>query len=145
MGKENKSNNAEFAKRVSIVMEMLLSGLRRCEILEFVRKKDGLNWNVVNSQIDNYIKFANVEIKKIAEKDTEKNYLKAKSRYEFLYRKLINVKDYKGAMSIVEREILLDGLITQQKNITLTTEKKMSVEDVVSIMEEAEKKLEQNK
>ena len=145
MGKENKSNNAEFAKRVSIVMEMLLSGLRRCEILEFVRKKDGLNWNVVNSQIDNYIKFANVEIKKIAEKDTEKNYLKAKSRYEFLYRKLINVKDYKGAMSIVEREILLDGLITQQKNITLTTEKKMSVEDVVSIMAEAEKKLEENK
>lgn len=39
-----KSNNAIFEKRVSIVMDMLLAELRRCEIIENIRNNDELKW-----------------------------------------------------------------------------------------------------
>lgn len=117
MGKENKCGDAEMEIRISIVLDMLLSGLRRREILENIRTNESLKWDVVDSQIDNYIKFANEEIEKLTEKNKDNTYKKVKSRLEFLWRKSIEVKDYKTALTVNDKEAELDGLkITKQEN-----------------------------
>ena len=82
MGKENKCGDADMEIRISIVLDMLLSGLRRREILENIRTNESLKWDVVDSQIDNYIKFANEEIEKLTEKNKDNTYKKVKSRLE---------------------------------------------------------------
>ena len=106
-----KSNKVKFEERVSIVMEMLLSGLYRREILENIAKKDELKeWNVTASQVDNYIRAANNIILKPIEKDRDKLKAKAHSRYEYLYKKLLNVKDYKGAIAANDKVCTLLGL-----------------------------------
>ncbi len=117
MGKENKSGDAEMEIRISIVVDMLLSGLRRREILQNISTNEALKWDVSDRQIDDYIRQANEEISKIAEKDKDKTYRKVKSRLEFLYRKSIEVKDYKTALVVNDKEAELDGLkITKQEN-----------------------------
>ena len=111
-----KSNKVKFEERVSIVMEMLLSGLYRREILENIAKKDELKeWNVTASQIDNYIRAANNIILKPIEKDRDRLKAKAHSRYEYLYKKLLNVKDYKGAIAANDKVCTLLGLNEAQK------------------------------
>lgn len=106
-----KSNKVKFEERVSIVMEMLLSGLYRREILENIAKKEELKeWNVTASQVDNYIRAANNIILKPIEKDRDRLKAKAHSRYEYLYKKLLNVKDYKGAIAANDKVCTLLGL-----------------------------------
>lgn len=117
MGKENKCGDAEMEIRISIILDMLLSGLRRREILQNIATNEALKWDVSDRQIDEYIRLANEEISKIAEKDKDKTYRKVKSRLEFLYRKSIEVRDYKTALVVNEKEAELDGLkITKQEN-----------------------------
>ena len=61
--KENKANTVETEERTMIVLDMLLSGLKRREILINVANNEKLNWNICDSQIDNYISKANKIIK----------------------------------------------------------------------------------
>lgn len=119
MGKTNKCGDAEMEIRISIVLDMLLSGLRRREILENIRTNDALKWDVVDSQIDNYIKAANEEIERIAERNIDKTYKKVKSRLDYLYKKSVEKEDYKTALAVNDKEAELDGLkITKQAQVT---------------------------
>lgn len=105
----NKSSAAVFEQRVFIVQEMLLSGLNRRNIIENISKNELLNWNVSSKQIDHYIKAANTLINTQLEKDRPAMKAKIYARYDFLYKKLINVKDYKGAGKIIEQLAVLMG------------------------------------
>lgn len=116
---ENKCNDVDYQERVSQVMDMLLAGLRRKEILQTIANydqqlaKDGKlkdQWNVTPSQIDNYIREAKEEIYKPIEKDREKLKAKAYARYEYLYKKLLNVKDYKSAIIANDKICILTGI-----------------------------------
>lgn len=110
-GGRDKSNKVTFEERVSIVTEMLLAGLKRREIIGNISKNKDLQWNVSTKQIDKYIEKANKIILAPVEKDREKLVSKFFSRYDFLYKKLVNTKDYKGAASVTEKTCNLVGLL----------------------------------
>ncbi|MDR3551198.1 MAG: hypothetical protein P4L31_07330 [Candidatus Babeliales bacterium] len=105
-----KSTDAEFENRVSIVMDMLLSGLKRREILQNIAKNELLKWNVSDRQIDAYMKAANEEIFKPIEKDREKLKAQALSRYNYLFKKTMAVKDYKTAIIANDKICQLTGI-----------------------------------
>ena len=107
----NKSNRATFEKRVNIILEMILSGLKRWQIIQNISNHDELKkWKVDPRQIDNYIRRANDLIKDSIENDRAILIAKANAKYEFLYQKLVNVKDYKGALAAIEKTVSLHGL-----------------------------------
>jgi len=116
--KENKANTVETEERTMIVLDMLLSGLKRREILINVANNEKLNWNICDSQIDNYISKANKIIKEYGKLNKEKIIAKARARYEFLYKKLVDVNDYKSAASIVEKDTELAGIKIQKTELT---------------------------
>ena len=116
--KENKANTVETEERTMIVLDMLLSGLKRREILINVANNEELNWNICDSQIDNYISKANKIIKEYGKLNKKKIIAKARARYEFLYKELVNVKDYKSAASIVEKDTELAGVKIQKTELT---------------------------
>lgn len=111
-----KSNNVVFEERVIIVMDMLLSGLKRREILENIRVNEKLKWKVERAQIDNYIAVANKLISESTKEEKESLIAKAFSKYEFIYKKLIAVKDYKGAVAAIEKSCSLMGLNAPEKH-----------------------------
>lgn len=110
-----KSSQAVFQERIAIVMEMLLSGLNRRDIIQNVSKNDNLKWNVVPRQIDNYIAAANKEILSQYDKEKENLINKVFSRYEFLYKKHLNVKDYKGATIVLKEMAAFTGIAAAVK------------------------------
>lgn len=112
--KVSRADEATKTKRILTVLEMLLAGLHKQEIVSIVNKVDGLNWKLSDRQITDYIKWANQEIDIIAERNAEKTYRNSKGRLEYLYRKLINVKDYKGALMVIDKVNELDGLKIQK-------------------------------
>jgi hypothetical protein len=108
--KKNKSTNIETDKRINIVLEMMLSGLSRWQILQNIDNNEQLKWGVSVSQIDKYMSEANKIMKKYAEKTKEEHFAKALNRYNFVYQKLIKVKDYKGAKDVIKNETELLGI-----------------------------------
>jgi hypothetical protein len=116
----NKSNIAVFNERVFIVTEMLLSGLKRREIIQNIAENDKLKWNVSERQIDNYIENANVHILALLEDDKQVLKKKVFAKYDFIYKKLLNVKDYKGALIALEKIANLTG-INDPTKIAATT------------------------
>ena len=105
-----KSNNATFLERVYIVQEMLLSGFKRRDILQFVTnvEDESKKWNVCDSQIDKYIKQANENLLAEYESDTAKLKAKYSNRYDFIYKKAVNAKDYGLAASVNEKSTKLN-------------------------------------
>lgn len=114
----SKSTDAEKNKRVSLISEMLLSGLTRAEILQNITtlEKDGkLSWHVSERTIDIYIKDATVYIRSLLKDD--KDILKKEifAKYDFLYKKLVRAADYKDAGLILEKVSKLVGLNEAEK------------------------------
>lgn len=116
MPKVDKSNIAIFNERVFIITEMLLAGLKRRQIIQNVSENEKLKWKVTERQIDNYIKAANLEISSIFEADKDVLKRKIFAKYDFLYQKLINVKDYKNAAAVLEKVSTLTGVNEPAKN-----------------------------
>lgn len=105
-----KSTKVIYEERITIVTDMLLSGLKRREILQNIAINENLKWKVTDSQVDNYIRDATNIILKNINEDRGVLITKAHARYEYIYKKLINVKDYKGALIAIEKSATLLGL-----------------------------------
>jgi Holliday junction resolvase RusA-like endonuclease len=117
--KENKSSKVIYEKRVSIIVEMLLSGLKRFEIMQNIATHSELKqWKVCERQIDNYIKAASDIIQGGISENQKVMFEQTTSRYDFLYKKLINVKDYKSAVLVVEKKANLHGLLKTKLEIS---------------------------
>jgi hypothetical protein len=110
MAGKNKSSNVIFEERISIVTDMILSGLKRRDIIQNISTNEQLKWNVTPRQIDNYISVADSIITESIKEDRNSLIAKSFSKYQFIYKKLINVKDYKGAISAIEKCDNLMGL-----------------------------------
>ena len=110
MGSINKSSNAIFEERISIVTDMILSGLKRRDIIRNISENENLKWDVTTRQIENYISVSNKVILESIKEDRDAMIAKSFAKYQFIYKKLINIKDYKGAISAVEKCDNLMGL-----------------------------------
>ncbi|MDD3538489.1 MAG: hypothetical protein PHH65_09645 [Eubacteriales bacterium] len=108
--KAPKSNSVEMRARVATVYRLLLSGLRRREVIQYAREKT--EWNVSDRTIDNYIRKASAEIKEVTDEELEAARGMAHKRLDTLYYKSLLINDYKTALAVQKEINELFGLKT---------------------------------
>jgi len=101
-----KSPKAEIIRRVSKIVELLLDGFSRADILQNAAKK----WGVVERTIDTYIASANARIKKQAEETENEIFNVVRLRLENLYKKAIAANDRHLARLLLRDMTKLYGL-----------------------------------
>lgn len=106
----SKSSIITVNERVMKVADMLIEGKSRISIIHYGSDA----WNVGERQIEKYLAKARELIKGEIVKNLEFDYAKAIRRYEDLYQKAIDEKDYRLALSINKELTVLQGLHKMQ-------------------------------
>ena len=108
MPKEEKSTDFEKEQRIDLICEMLIKGLTRSQMLQYVSRKT--NWNISDRQVDTYISEAKEKIKN---SDNDKGFeiQRAKMRLEKLYQKNESIEDYKECRALIDTMAKLFGLL----------------------------------
>ena len=99
---------AERQQRVGTIIELLLRGVTRREILQYVAKKT--NWGVKPRTIDTYLQSANEWITQQSEIDRATELGKAISQLSDLYKRTVMISDYKTALAVRRETNRLLGL-----------------------------------
>ena len=102
----NKSTNYEIIQRVKLVIDFLLDGLSRYEILEYTRE----NWKLSRAQTDIYISRANTRIGRMANKAEQHSFDSIRVRLERQYRRSIQTKDSRLTLAVLDKMCKLYGL-----------------------------------
>lgn len=113
-----KPTAVEKDKRVNQVLKLLLNGLSRAEICQFVSEKT--DWNVDERTIDRYIAEANAIFKEKSNIIREQEIGKSLLRLENLYARNMQITDFKAALA-VQKEINAMLGLNAPKSIELTT------------------------
>lgn len=101
-----KSSKHTVNQRINEVVDMLIEGRNRFKIIQY----GSTQWNIGERQIDKYIAKARDIIQMDVKKNIEYDYAKAIRRYEELYNKAIENKDYRLALSINKEISTIQGL-----------------------------------
>ena len=115
----NKTTNAEINIRVNEIIELIVMGFTRADILQYVanigkKENDDRNpWNVCIKTIDNYTRRARKLLEKSAKTITKRELGLAIRRFEDLFKRNLAIQDYKAALSVQKAKNELLGLITQ--------------------------------
>jgi len=91
-----KSTNAQILERVKEVINLLINGNSREDIVQYCTAQ----WKIKERQTDTYIKKAKKHIEEKVEKEIDYNFNLTILRMNNLYKKSIDKKDYKTALSI---------------------------------------------
>lgn len=103
-----KCTSAEKAVRIATIYRLLLSGMRRREVLQYVTEKT--DWGLGTSAIDKYIAEATKEIKEVTAEEIETARGMAYKRLDMLYFKSLLINDYKTALAVQKEMNELFGL-----------------------------------
>lgn len=95
-----KSNNAEIEARVTQVYNLLAVGADRPEICQYASQ----HWGVSDRQAGRYIQRANEKFAEEGQAERTVERGKARKRLNELYKSLLRIQDYKGALN-VQREL----------------------------------------
>lgn len=106
----SKSSIITVNERVMKVADMLIGGKSRISIIHYGSD----TWSVGERQVEKYLAKARELIKGEIVKNLEFDYAKAIRRYEDLYQKAIDEKDYRLALSINKELTVLQGLHKMQ-------------------------------
>lgn len=97
------STTPEISKRVDLVYEMLLQGIRRNVILQYASNKT--DWNVSDRQVDTYISKANKLFEKESKIKHKLYFGRAVVRLEDVYARSIKDKDNRTALAVLREMI----------------------------------------
>ena len=111
-----KCTSAEKAARIATIYRLLLSGMRRREILQYVAEKT--DWGLETSAIDKYMREATQEIKEVTAEEIETARGMAYKRLDTLYYKSLLINDYKTALAVQKEMNELFGLKVIKQEIT---------------------------
>lgn len=111
-----KCTSAEKAARIATIYRLLLSGMRRREILQYVAEKT--DWGLETSSIDKYIREATQEIKEVTAEEIETARGMAYKRLDTLYYKSLLINDYKTALAVQKEMNELFGLKVIKQEIS---------------------------
>lgn len=114
-----KSTNAEVDDRVGIIYTLLLNGLPRREIIQYVKNKT--NWNSCDSMIDRYIKKATIELKTHRDMDLKGELAISLKRHEDLYFRAVRDGDTKTALAVQKSRDAITG-VTDQTQLSIKSE-----------------------
>lgn len=113
MPRETKANKAEVERRTTVVVDLLLDGLRRHEILKYIENKE--KWGISNSQVDEYIAKANEVINNYESGNRDAKIRKTEQRLEKLLSRAISKKDFRLARLLIQDIRTLFGIDKPQK------------------------------
>lgn len=105
-----KSNMVQMRARVATVYRLLLSGLRRGEIIRYVAEKT--DWGVSDRTIEKYIQRATAQIAEVTKEEMDAARGMAYKRLDTLYYKSLLINDYKTALAVQKEMNDLFGLKT---------------------------------
>lgn len=128
-----KCTSAEKAVRIATIYRLLLSGMRRREVLQYVTEKT--DWGIETSAIDKYIAEATKEIKEVTAEEIETARGMAYKRLDTLYYKSLLINDYKTALAVQKEMNELFGLKIIKQEISGN----MGVQFVNNVPEDATK------
>ena len=111
-----KCTSAEKAVRIATIYRLLLSGMRRREVLQYVTEKT--DWGLETSAIDKYIAEATKEIKEVTAEEIETARGMAYKRLDTLYYKSLLINDYKTALAVQKEMNELFGLKVIKQEIS---------------------------
>lgn len=103
---------AEKERRVTQIVELLLNGVSRAQILQFAAKS---GWKVADRSVDDYIAAATEQIKTSAAYDRDYEIAKAKERLEYLYQTNMIKQDHREARMVIKAQAELMGLDAPSK------------------------------
>ena len=136
MPKEEKSTDFEKEQRIDLICEMLIKGLTRSQMIQYVSKKT--DWNISDRQVDTYISEAKEKIRN-SENDKDFEIKKAKMRLEKLYQKNESIEDYKECRALIDTMAKLFGWIEPKKiEVDQNTNHKIegfSIKDIITFKE----------
>lgn len=112
MPQENRASDALVQERVDDVVDLLLDGYTRKEVLQFI---SNAGWEISDRQVDNYIAKANDAIHEVREIDRAKRIARVERRIERLYRKALKQGNLALARQLVGDERTLSGLDAPSK------------------------------
>lgn len=92
-----KCTKAEKEKRINAIYSLILRGASRHEILQFARS---MGWDVRPRTVDTYITKAYQQIQEEGDRYKSKEYAKAKTRLNDLYRKCYGSEKYAQCLNI---------------------------------------------
>lgn len=92
-----KATKSEVKKRISKIADLLVSGLTRAQILQYVVEKT--DWNLKDRQVDTYIQRANNSFKATPGIDRTQQYQRAIRRMEMILSACIKVQDFARAIA----------------------------------------------
>lgn len=101
-----KSSKQVVNERIEKTSQLMIDGKSRADIIQFSSE----NWKIGERQVDKYIAKAREFIQSEITRNIEFDYAKSIKRYENLYQKAIECKDYKLALSVNKEISNLQGL-----------------------------------
>ena len=113
MADKENSTDFEKEKRIDVICELLIKGLTRGQMCQYVSKKT--DWNISDRQVDRYIEEAKQKIKN---SDNDKGFeiQRAKRRLEKLYIKNEDIEDFKECRAIIDTYAKLFGWNEAEKH-----------------------------
>ena len=114
-GKTNKHSKVELDLTLELVIEMIVKGQSRTDILRYFTENENIEKRRSVSSVDKYIKRAALEIKKRFSADKEKVKPTAIARYMDLYKKNYAIQDYRECRQVQDSLNKLVGLNEPEK------------------------------
>lgn len=109
----SKADNATITRRISTIYKLMLKGLDRGDIRQYMAEKG--EWEVSERQLDRYIADAVQMLKDHAAINHDEEYGKALARIEDLYKSCMSIQDYKAALSVLKEGNELRDLYPAKK------------------------------
>lgn len=116
MPKTSKASGAQFEDRVNRVFELLLRGMSRRTLLQYVAEKT--DWEVAERTIDSYIAEATRLMVELGKTKREEELGRAIGRLNQLYYQASEGQDFKACLAIQKEINKLLGLSLEENILT---------------------------
>lgn len=114
-GKTNKASAAQMDLFLETVIEMIVKGLSRVDILRYFTETEDEKNRRSESSVDLYIKKARKELKKRYKAKHEDLIAESLAKYNDLYKKNYAIQDYRECRQVLDSRAKLSGLNAPEK------------------------------
>lgn len=115
VGETNKCSNAQMDKFLETVIEMIVKGYTRTDILRYFAENEKLELRRSERSVDLYIKKARGEIRKRYKPKRDNILAESLAKLDDLYKKNYTIQDYRECRQVIEALAKLTGINAPEK------------------------------
>lgn len=112
-----RATDAEVEGRIGIIYTLLLNGLRRREILQYVSKNE---WGISNRQVDEYIQEATAQLREKRTETLEEEREISLKRHDDLYFRAIKAGALRAAIQVQQHRDIITGVSVPASKTEIT-------------------------